>query len=131
VVWASDWPHPTEKEKPNEAVLFDLLAEWAPEAAACTAILVENPATLSRLSEIHVTGVGAGHPRGGSREQWEAAAARAWNLSLTRSHNLIDASSMSAGSSAASLSQRVAYRTWQNRREWPNAVLEARRAGRL
>ena len=55
MVWASDWPHPTEKEKPNDAVLFDLLAEWAPEAAARTAILVENPATLSRLSEIHVT----------------------------------------------------------------------------
>jgi Amidohydrolase len=46
VVWASDWPHPTVKEKPNDAVLFDLLAEWAPEAAARTAILVENPATL-------------------------------------------------------------------------------------
>jgi D-galactarolactone isomerase len=46
VVWASDWPRPTEKEKPNDAVLFDLLAEWAPEAAARTAILVENPATL-------------------------------------------------------------------------------------
>jgi hypothetical protein len=28
------------------AVLFDLLAEWAPEAAARTAILVENPAIL-------------------------------------------------------------------------------------
>src|SRR5689334_8821628 len=31
VVWASDWPHPTEKEKPDDAVLFDLLAEWAPD----------------------------------------------------------------------------------------------------
>jgi predicted TIM-barrel fold metal-dependent hydrolase len=46
MVWASDWPHPTEKEKPNDAVLFDLLAEWAPEAATRTAILVQNPATL-------------------------------------------------------------------------------------
>jgi D-galactarolactone isomerase len=46
VVWASDWPHPTEKEKPNDAVLFDLLAEWAPDPASHTAILVQNPATL-------------------------------------------------------------------------------------
>jgi len=46
VVWASDWPHPTEKDKPNDAVLFDLLAEWVPDAATRTAILVDNPATL-------------------------------------------------------------------------------------
>jgi len=46
VVWASDWPHPTEKEKPNDAVLFDLLAEWAPDPASRTAILVDNPASL-------------------------------------------------------------------------------------
>ena len=46
VVWASDWPHPTEKEKPDDAVLFDLLAEWAPEPASRTLILVQNPATL-------------------------------------------------------------------------------------
>jgi len=46
MVWASDWPHPTEKEKPNDTVLFDLLAEWAPDPAARTAILVKNPATL-------------------------------------------------------------------------------------
>ena len=46
MVWASDWPHPTEKEKPNDAVLFDLLAEWAPDAATRTAILVQNPAAL-------------------------------------------------------------------------------------
>jgi predicted TIM-barrel fold metal-dependent hydrolase len=25
MVWGSDWPHPTEKEKPDDAVLFDLL----------------------------------------------------------------------------------------------------------
>jgi D-galactarolactone isomerase len=46
VVWASDWPHPTEKEKPNDAILFDLLAEWAPDAAQRRAILVDNPAIL-------------------------------------------------------------------------------------
>ena len=46
MVWASDWPHPTEKDKPNDAVLFDLLAEWVPDAATRTAILVDNPAAL-------------------------------------------------------------------------------------
>jgi len=46
VVWASDWPHPTEKEKPDDAVLFDLLAEWSPDPASHTLILVQNPATL-------------------------------------------------------------------------------------
>ena len=46
VVWASDWPHPTEKENPDDAILFDLLAEWAPDAASRTLILVQNPATL-------------------------------------------------------------------------------------
>jgi D-galactarolactone isomerase len=46
MVWASDWPHPTEKDKPDDAVLFDLLAEWAPDEAIRTRILVQNPATL-------------------------------------------------------------------------------------
>ena len=46
MVWASDWPHPTEKDKPDDAVLIDLLAEWAPEEAMRTRILVQNPATL-------------------------------------------------------------------------------------
>jgi D-galactarolactone isomerase len=46
MVWGSVWPHPTEKEKPDDAVLFDLLAEWAPDVATRTAILVQNPARL-------------------------------------------------------------------------------------
>src|SRR6266478_260419 len=46
MVWASDWPHPTEKDKPDDAVLFDLLAEWAPDEAMRTRILVQNPAAL-------------------------------------------------------------------------------------
>src|SRR5438093_10344965 len=30
-VWGSDWPHPTEQSKqlPDDAVLFDLLVDWA------------------------------------------------------------------------------------------------------
>jgi predicted TIM-barrel fold metal-dependent hydrolase len=46
MVWGSDWPHPTEKEKPNDATLFDLLLAWAPDAAQRTRILVTNPAAL-------------------------------------------------------------------------------------
>jgi D-galactarolactone isomerase len=46
VVWGSDWPHPTEKEKPNDATLFDLLSEWAPDEAERRRILVTNPEAL-------------------------------------------------------------------------------------
>jgi D-galactarolactone isomerase len=53
LVWASDWPHPTQKEneKANDAVLFDLLAEWAPNEATRHRILVENPAALYGFSK--------------------------------------------------------------------------------
>jgi D-galactarolactone isomerase len=46
MVWGSDWPHPTEKEKPDDATLFDLLSEWAPDEATRRRILVDNPAKL-------------------------------------------------------------------------------------
>jgi predicted TIM-barrel fold metal-dependent hydrolase len=48
VVWGSDWPHPTEKpeHKPNDATLFDLLSDWAPDAAQRQRILVTNPEAL-------------------------------------------------------------------------------------
>src|SRR5437588_11804078 len=48
MVWGSDWPHPTEKpdDKPNDAALFDLLSEWAPDAALRQRILVTNPEAL-------------------------------------------------------------------------------------
>jgi predicted TIM-barrel fold metal-dependent hydrolase len=46
MVWGSDWPHPTEAHKPDDAVLFDLLADWVPDPAARRRILVENPALL-------------------------------------------------------------------------------------
>jgi predicted TIM-barrel fold metal-dependent hydrolase len=46
LVWGSDWPHPTEKTKPDDAVLFDLLATWAPDEATRRRILVDNPARL-------------------------------------------------------------------------------------
>jgi predicted TIM-barrel fold metal-dependent hydrolase len=48
MVWSSDWPHPTEKAdaKPDDAILFDLLADWAPDEAIRNRILVDNPAAL-------------------------------------------------------------------------------------
>jgi predicted TIM-barrel fold metal-dependent hydrolase len=48
VVWGSDWPHPTEKpeHKPNDAMLFDLLTDWAPDEAMRQRILVTNPEAL-------------------------------------------------------------------------------------
>lgn len=47
VVWGSDWPHSTEKShKPDDAVLFDLLARWAGSEALRQRILVDNPAAL-------------------------------------------------------------------------------------
>ena len=53
MVWASDWPHPTQKEneKANDAVLFDLLTEWAPNEVTRQRILVQNPATLYGFSK--------------------------------------------------------------------------------
>jgi D-galactarolactone isomerase len=46
LVWGSDWPHPSSKGKPDDAVLFDLLSAWAPDAATRQRILVTNPEAL-------------------------------------------------------------------------------------
>ena len=46
LVWGSDWPHPTPEVPPDDAVLFDLLSEWAPDEATRNRILVENPEKL-------------------------------------------------------------------------------------
>ena len=45
-VWGSDWPHPSPKVKPDDALLFDLLSVWAPDEATRIRILVENPQAL-------------------------------------------------------------------------------------
>ncbi|HEY2138314.1 MAG TPA: amidohydrolase family protein [Xanthobacteraceae bacterium] len=50
VVWGSDWPHPTENDKPDDAVLFDLLADWVPDATRHR-VLVSNPETLYGFSQ--------------------------------------------------------------------------------
>jgi len=46
VVWGSDWPHPAPPVKPDDAVLFDLLAVQVPDAATRHRILVTNPEAL-------------------------------------------------------------------------------------
>jgi len=46
MVWGSDWPHPTEKDKPDDAILIDLLAQWVPDEATRNRILVQNPEAL-------------------------------------------------------------------------------------
>jgi len=51
LVWGSDWPHPTAPGgTPNDALLFDLLSEWAPDESVRNRILVENPAMLYGFS---------------------------------------------------------------------------------
>lgn len=48
MVWASNWPHPTPGRSgiPDDAVLLDLLLDWAPDPAVRNRILAENPARL-------------------------------------------------------------------------------------
>jgi predicted TIM-barrel fold metal-dependent hydrolase len=53
VVWGSDWPHPTEAHKPDDAALLDLLHRWAPDEPTWRRILVTNPAALYVFPEGH------------------------------------------------------------------------------
>jgi D-galactarolactone isomerase len=46
MLWASNWPHPSVKDKPSDATLLDLLLDWAPDEATRQRILVDNPAEL-------------------------------------------------------------------------------------
>ena len=48
LVWGSDWPHVNldGREMPNDGDLVDLLAEWAPDEATRTRILVDNACAL-------------------------------------------------------------------------------------
>ena len=48
LVWGSDWPHPSldDGNKPDDALLFDLLAVWAPDETVRNRILVRNPEAL-------------------------------------------------------------------------------------
>ena len=48
MLWGSDWPHPTlpVKQKPDDALILDLLMHWAPKEQTQALILRDNPAQL-------------------------------------------------------------------------------------
>ena len=49
IVWASNWPHPGQNPKPDDAMLLDTLLDYAPDDATRRKILVDNPAKLYRF----------------------------------------------------------------------------------
>jgi len=50
IVWGTDWPHPGARElMPDDPVLADMLAAWAPDETQRRKILVDNPARLYGL----------------------------------------------------------------------------------
>lgn len=46
LVWGSDWPHPTETHKPDDAKMLDRLNIWTQDKTIIEKILVHNPARL-------------------------------------------------------------------------------------
>jgi predicted TIM-barrel fold metal-dependent hydrolase len=46
LVWGSDWPHPTESHKPDDANMLDRLSHWTSDRSVLEKILVLNPARL-------------------------------------------------------------------------------------
>jgi D-galactarolactone isomerase len=46
MLWATNWPHPSVPDKPDDASLLDLLLAWAPDDATRRRILVDNPAQV-------------------------------------------------------------------------------------
>ena len=52
MVWGSNWPHPNENNKPDDAALFDLMSKWAPDEATRNRILVQNPAALYGFAKL-------------------------------------------------------------------------------
>jgi Amidohydrolase len=64
LVWGSDWPHPGVRDpepKPDDAILIDLMLDWAPDEVVRNRIFVDNAAKLydfsksMRLSSASVT----------------------------------------------------------------------------
>lgn len=52
LVWGTNWPHPGETVKPDDARLLGLLLDWAPDPAVRKRILVDNPAILYDFPDI-------------------------------------------------------------------------------
>lgn len=46
MVWATNWPHVSVKQAPDDAAQLDLLLQWAPGEATRHRILVDNPAAF-------------------------------------------------------------------------------------
>ena len=51
MLWATNWPHPSEPagHKPDEAMLLDTLLHWADDDTTRRKILADNPARLLRV----------------------------------------------------------------------------------
>jgi D-galactarolactone isomerase len=51
MLWATNWPHPGQPEpKPDDAMMLDVLLDWAPDAEVQRQILTANPARLYRFA---------------------------------------------------------------------------------
>jgi 2-pyrone-4,6-dicarboxylate lactonase len=50
VLWGTDWPHPNVRAMPDDGDLVDLLADFAPDEALRTQVLVDNPRRLYDLA---------------------------------------------------------------------------------
>ncbi len=46
MLWASNWPHPGQKNPPDETDLLDLLLSWVDDESVRNRILADNPAEL-------------------------------------------------------------------------------------
>ncbi len=46
LVWATNWPHPSLAELPDDAQLFNCIARWIPDAMLRQRIFADNPARL-------------------------------------------------------------------------------------
>jgi predicted TIM-barrel fold metal-dependent hydrolase len=46
MVWGTNWPHPNDATKPDDALVFDLLLQYAPDESTRRRMLVENPEAL-------------------------------------------------------------------------------------
>jgi D-galactarolactone isomerase len=46
MLWGTDWPHPGFPNSPDDAAMFDLLAQWTPDEKTRERILVGNPEAL-------------------------------------------------------------------------------------
>jgi predicted TIM-barrel fold metal-dependent hydrolase len=46
IIWGSDYPHLSFADKVGSVELFNLLGQWAPDAATRKKILVDNPQML-------------------------------------------------------------------------------------